>query len=672
MSKKKRKRSTRPGTRRFTLSMQRKLMVMFGLIVAAFLFLSVRIFLINRDNGTEYTMQVLSQQSYTNRTIPYRRGKIMDCKGTVLADSTLVYNVIIDAKQILSEDRYLEPSLDAAETLGLNKAQLRKFIQENESSQYYIAKKNVAYQEKKDYEAWLAEGIEQENSLGLKDENAVFRNVVGIWFEPGYIRTYPSGAAFADLIGFANTANVGSFGIEEYYNDILNGTEGRTYGYLDDNLNLEQTTIDAQNGSNLTLTVDSNIQNIVMKHLNKFGEKYKNKDHKGNGANNIGCIIQNVHTGEILAMGSYPGFDLSDPYDKEALIGMPVLSDKDEATDKYLTKKDVEALSDNDQIRYFNSLWRNYCISSHYEPGSTAKTFTVAAGLESGRVKEDDTFLCEGSLTVGGSRIRCHNVYGDGTLTVGEAVERSCNVALMKMAEQLGNDEFTKYQNVFNFGLKTGIDLADEARTSEYLYSAASMGEADLATNSFGQNFEVTMIQMITAFSSVVNGGIYYEPHVVSRITSSGGAVISTTEPRVLKKTVSEETSKKLREYLIQVVEGDNGTGKTARPAGYRIGGKTGTAETLPRGNGEYVVSFMGFAPAEDPQIAIYVVVDRPNVEKGERQADAKFATGIVRSILTEVLPYMNIYMTQPLSDAEKKELQALGLKDTTSYSRDK
>ncbi len=672
MSKKKRKRSTRPGTRRFTLSMQRKLMVMFGLIVAAFLFLSVRIFLINRDNGTEYTMQVLSQQSYTNRTIPYRRGKIMDCKGTVLADSTLVYNVIIDAKQILSEDRYLEPSLDAAETLGLNKAQLRKFIQENESSQYYIAKKNVAYQEKKDYEAWLAEGIEQENSLGLKDENAVFRNVVGIWFEPGYIRTYPSGAAFADLIGFANTANVGSFGIEEYYNDILNGTEGRTYGYLDDNLNLEQTTIDAQNGSNLTLTVDSNIQNIVMKHLNKFGEKYKNKDHKGNGANNIGCIIQNVHTGEILAMGSYPGFDLSDPYDKEALIGMPVLSDKDEATDKYLTKKDVEALSDNDQIRYFNSLWRNYCISSHYEPGSTAKTFTVAAGLESGRVKEDDTFLCEGSLTVGGSRIRCHNVYGDGTLTVGEAVERSCNVALMKMAEQLGNDEFTKYQNVFNFGLRTGIDLADEARTSEYLYSAASMGEADLATNSFGQNFEVTMIQMITAFSSVVNGGIYYEPHVVSRITSSGGAVISTTEPRVLKKTVSEETSKKLREYLIQVVEGDNGTGKTARPAGYRIGGKTGTAETLPRGNGEYVVSFMGFAPAEDPQIAIYVVVDRPNVEKGERQADAKFATGIVRSILTEVLPYMNIYMTQPLSDAEKKELQALGLKDTTSYSRDK
>ena len=248
-------------------------------------------------------------------------------------------------------------------------------------------------------------------------------------------------------------------------------------------------------------------------------------------------------------------------------------------------------------------------------------------------------------------------------------MERSCNVALMYMADDIGYEDFCEYQNIFNFGLRTNIDLADEARTENLIYNAEDMGEADLATNSFGQNFNVTMIQMITAFCSIVNGGTYYEPHIVSKITSPSGATVKTIEPRVLKKTVSEESCQLLREYMLQVVEGENGTGKTARPAGYRIGGKTGTAETLPRDNGEYVVSFMGYAPADDPQIAIYVVVDRPNVEKGEKQADAKFATGIVRSILTEVLPYMNIYMTEELTDEERAELKELGLKDTTGYT---
>ena len=284
-------------------------------------------------------------------------------------------------------------------------------------------------------------------------------------------------------------------------------------------------------------------------------------------------------------------------------------------------------------------------------------------------VSPDDTYYCEGYLDVAGNRIGCHNIYGDGTLTVGEAVERSCNVALMYMADDIGYEDFCEYQNIFNFGLRTNIDLADEARTENLIYNAEDMGEADLATNSFGQNFNVTMIQMITAFCSIVNGGTYYEPHIVSKITSPSGATVKTIEPRVLKKTVSEESCQLLREYMLQVVEGENGTGKTARPAGYRIGGKTGTAETLPRDNGEYVVSFMGYAPADDPQIAIYVVVDRPNVEKGEKQADAKFATGIVRSILTEVLPYMNIYMTEELTDEERAELKELGLKDTTGYT---
>jgi stage V sporulation protein D (sporulation-specific penicillin-binding protein) len=227
----------------------------------------------------------------------------------------------------------------------------------------------------------------------------------------------------------------------------------------------------------------------------------------------------------------------------------------------------------------------------------------------------------------------------------------------MYMAEAVGKGDFAEFQEIFNFGLKTNVDLAGEARTVGLLYDE-NMGDADLATNSFGQNFNVTMIQMITGFSSLINGGYYYEPHLVDKITTGSGAVVENIEPRVLKRTVSESTSEKLVQYCTATVMetgGDRRTGKTARPAGYAIGGKTGTAQTLPRGNDEYVVSFMGFAPADDPQIAIYVVVDRPNAKK---QDDAKFATGIVRNVLTEVLPYLNIYMTEELSEKEIQELE--------------
>jgi stage V sporulation protein D (sporulation-specific penicillin-binding protein) len=649
--------------------MQRKLIWLFMIILFCFIGLSVRLIVINRNKGQEYTKQVFSQQAYENETIPYKRGKITDCKGTVLADSQLVYNVIVDSKAVLSNDNYLEPTLDALEKLGADAERVREYMQKNPSSQYFIARKNLPYSEKKKYDTQLEEGIKEEDAQKLGDKYRYYSNIKGIWFESNYSRTYPSGDLISDVIGFANGANEGSFGLEEYYNDVLNGTEGRIYGYLDDNLSLERTTVAARDGDNLVLTIDENIQSIVMKHLKRFGEQYQDNDHYGNGANNIGCIIMDVNNGEIKAMASYPSFDLSDPYDTDALLGMPLLTDSGELTGDYISKTTISLLSEEERLQALTSLWRNYCISSTYEPGSVSKPFTVAAGLETGAVSPDDTYYCEGYLDVAGNKIGCHNIYGDGTLTVGEAVERSCNVALMYMADDIGYEDFCEYQNIFNFGLRTNIDLADEARTENLIYKAEDMGEADLATNSFGQNFDVTMIQMITAFSSIVNGGIYYEPHIVSKITSPSGATVKTIEPRILKKTVSEETSTLLKEYMVQVVEGENGTGKTARPAGYRIGGKTGTAETLPRDNGEYVVSFMGYAPVDDPQIAIYVVVDRPNVEKGEKQADAKFATGIVRNILTEVLPYMNIYMTEELTDEERAELQELGLKDTTGYT---
>ena len=304
-----------------------------------------------------------------------------------------------------------------------------------------------------------------------------------------------------------------------------------------------------------------------------------------------------------------------------------------------------------------NSVWKNYCINGTYEPGSVSKLFTVAAGLDSGALEGNEHYMCNGKLNIGGYSIKCHNTYGDGEISIKQAVAESCNVALMYMAFDLGKDQFLTYQELFNFGLKTNIVLAGETRTAALVHNYESMGETELATSSFGQGFNVTMIQEIAAFCSLINGGYYYEPHMVERIIAADGSTVENIAPRVLKQTISEGTSQKVIEYCNAVVT--EGTGKTARPAGYAIGGKTGTAQTIPRGNGEYVVSFMGYAPADDPQIAVYVVVDRPNVGK---QDDAKHATRIVRSVLTEVLPYLNIFMTEELSESEIAELEALDL----------
>ncbi|MBR5361635.1 MAG: cell division protein FtsI, partial [Lachnospiraceae bacterium] len=298
-----------------------------------------------------------------------------------------------------------------------------------------------------------------------------------------------------------------------------------------------------------------------------------------------------------------------------------------------------------------------------YEPGSVSKPLTVASAIECGAIKGNESYNCQGMLEVGGHEIKCHNTYGDGILTVAEGIERSCNVCMMYVAQAEGINNFTKFQHIFNMGLKTNIDLAGEARTASLVYTADNMRSSELATCSFGQGYNCTMIQIIAAFSSLINGGYYYEPHLVKKVINSSGATVENIEPRLLKQTISQDTSDMIISMCNNVVTGEHGTGKTARPAGYIIGGKTGTAETLPRKNNEYVVSFMGYAPVDDPQIAIYVVVDRPNVRY---QDDAKFATRIVRNILTEALPYLGIFMTEELSDKERAELEELKIEITT------
>lgn len=638
--------------RKFTIKMQKKLVVLFIAVLLAFAGLFYQLYRISRDNGEQYKKQVLSQQRYDSTTIPYKRGTILDANGSVLATSEKVYNVILDSVAISEKEEYLEPTLSALQReFGIDTASIRDYIEKNkETSRYHVLAKRLSYSEISDF-------LDMQNEEGSQ--------IKGIWFDEEYKRVYPGNSLACDVIGFTTADNRGNYGLEEYYNDVLSGIPGREYGYLNDDSDLERKTIAAEDGNSLVTTIDANIQSIVEKYLLKFNEEYKDKFHPGNGAENVGCIIMKVDSGEILAMANYPNFDLNDTRNTDALMGMPLLDEKGNKTGEYLTEENMDVLDDEEMLyQHLDALWKNYCISSTYEPGSVAKPFTVAAGVESGKITGTETYNCEGSLEVGGWPIRCHNRYGDGLLTVQEGIERSCNVVMMKVGQAMGTDTFVKFQHIFNFGLKTNIDLQGEARTASLIYTKDTMGSTEMATNTFGQSFNVTMIQMITGFCSLINGGYYYEPHMVSKIVSPSGATVQNIEPRVLKQTISEDTSDMIREYCNTVVTGEHGTGKTARPAGYMIGGKTGTAETLPRKNGQYVVSFMGYAPADDPQIAIYVVVDRPNVQY---QDDAKFATRIVRGILTEVLPYMGIFMTEELSDSEREELETLQIEIRTA-----
>ena len=652
----KQQKKNRPTSQKFTIGMKKKLLVLFILVLMAFVGLGVRLILITKNNGEEYERQVLSQQQYDSTTLPFRRGEILDSNGTILAYSEKVYNVILDAKILLRDSKYLEPTLKALVTeFDLDGTSIRTYLTEHPTSQYYVLAKKLSFEQIANFQEMITPGTDKYNA-----------DIQGIWFESSYVRKYPSGQLACDVIGFTSGDNNGMYGLEEYYNDVLSGTPGREYGYIDDDSKLERTTIPATDGDSIVTTIDGNLQTIVEKYLKEFNDEYTNNFRQGNGANNVGCIMMDVDTGEILAMSSYPFYDLNNPRDKSVLIGMPAVDEKGNKikgesvydSGVYITEEMIEGFTDEELYQNYNALWKNFCITDTYEPGSVAKPFTVATGLEAGAITGNEVYNCEGSLHVGDYDISCHNTYGDGAVSVERGIEISCNVAMMYIGQAIGVDTFTKFQRQFGFGLKTNIDLAGEARTEGLTYTSADMGPTDLAVNTFGQGFNVDMIEMITAYCSLINGGYFYEPHVVKKIVNSSGATVKNIEPRVLRQTVSQSTSDKIIQYCEQVVMGDEGTGRAARPAGYRIIGKTGTAQTLPRGNKQYVVSFMGAAPASDPKIAIYVVIDRPNVQYQENAT--RQATIIVRKILTEALPYLNIPMTEELSEKEQQELEEL------------
>lgn len=649
----------------FSIKMQKKLLFLYVLLLLAFIGLSARLVWITRRNETNYQKQVLSQQGYSSTSIPYRRGNILDAKGTRLAASEKVYNLVIDAKVMTSRVRgemiYLEPTLKAlGEHFPLDMDEIREYVTANQESSWYVPLKRMSYEEISGFVKAQAE----ENS-----------RIKGVWFDTEYKRIYPYGSLAADVVGFTTTDNQGTSGLEEYYNDLLNGINGREYGYLNDDLALERTVKSAVDGYDIHSTIDANLQMIVEKYLKKFNEENQNKARTGNGAENVGCIMMEVNTGEVLAMASYPTYDLNDPRNLQALVGSRMVEQTVNAAGYYEVKKtdtviDEEVLSAmNEDQKYvnLNYLWKNFCIADTYEPGSTVKPFTMAAALEQGAVAPDTRLECTGMLSIGGYDIKCH-AGAQGWLTLEQAIATSCNVGLMRVGQMLGKEDFCKFQQIFNFGLKTNIDLAGEARTASLVYSPENMRTTDLATNSFGQNFNVTMIEVLAGFCSLVNGGYYYEPHVVNKITNASGAVVKNIEPRILKQTVSESTSALIRQYCKAVV--DYGTGTSVKLPGYRASGKTGTGETIDpvtnkRSKTEYVVSFLGCVPAEEPEVAIYVVIDRLNAE---RQDLARYATLLSRSILMEALPYLNIPITEPITEAERAELEALQAELASQY----
>lgn len=626
-----RKRNRKSTVAKFKIYMQKKLAITFGLVVLALFALCAVTIYINAFEGDKYTIKVLNQQEYTSKVIPYKRGEILDRNGNSIATSIKVYNLVIDAKVMLSDERYLEPTVNAinnyfdsiegeriseeiySESDHIDSDKLINEIRNRAESNYWVAIKQLEYDEVKEFMS-LIEGATKED----RKNNAL---VKGVWLEDEYKRMYPFDTLASSVIGFTNKNAEPHIGIEAYYNEYLEGVNGREYGYVNAESNMESVVKNPTNGDTVVSTIDINIQRIVQEKIAEYMEKFKPQ--------RMAVVIANPNTGEILAMADDKNFDLNNPRNMTA----------------YYTEKEINKMDNNEQQEKLNEIWKNYCVSDSFEPGSTAKPFTVAAAYEEGLITPNTTYVCDGHQIVGGWTIDCHKREGHGTITVKQGIAYSCNDAMMQIAAKMGAKTLTDYQTRFGFGFKTGIDLPSENRGLVY---DADMDASSLATNSFGQNFTVNMIQMVSAFSSLINGGYYYEPHVVKEVRTSEGNLIENYSKSVVRQTVTKETCEFIKESLRAVVT--DGTGKGTAISGYTVGGKTGTAQkvdTSGEGTGrlenQYILSFLGCVPCENPQVVCYTLMDTPK----EDPDSTAYNTEFWKAVMSEVLPYLHIDKTE-------------------------
>lgn len=626
-----------------------KLVWLFGIVVLAFVGLGIRITVINASQGKQYSKQVLSQsqQKYDSRVIPFKRGDITDRNGVVLATSEKVYKVILDCKVVNTKEEYVEPTIKAlVDVLGLDEETIREKLEDEttKSSQYQILQSNVSINQKKAFEDYTDVSSDEAKETLTKEEIAERSNVKGVWFEEDYRRVYPLNSTASHLVGFTYTGNTADWGIEGYYSSTLNGVNGRQFGYYNSDDDVEQTIIDPVNGNSVQSTIDLNIQQVVEKYIDKFMTGMASGPRGEQGAANVGVVVANPKNGEILAMATDNPYDLNNPRDLTP----------------YYSDEEIKQMKDKDggtMLEALYGIWQNYCISDAFEPGSTVKPLTIGAALDADVVQPTDTFVCDGYQKFGDTMIRC-SIYprAHGTETLSDLIKHSCNDGLMQIGALLGPEEFLKYQKIFNFGSTTGIDLPGEATGILHSEENLSSGSTELASASFGQGYTCTMIQEIAAICSAINGGYYYQPHVVSKIMNEDGDVIKDIQPVVTKQTVSSDVSALIRQYMGAVMESD-GTGATAKVDGYSMGGKTGTAQKYPREDKKYLVSFIGFAPLDDPQVVVYVVVDEPNAES---QADSLYAQYLYKGIMTEILPYLNIFQDEEVTDKTNAKMSYL------------
>ena len=571
-----------------------------------------KIYRINSKDGDRYRKEALSQQSYTNTVLNYQRGDVKDRNNTTLAVSVRKYDLVLEPRTLGKDEKKKQATVDAiAKTFGVASSVVEEVIQKKPNSMY--------------------EHIDGLKELPAKKVDKFKKQIKkerleGVWFEEVYKRNYPLKTVGASIIGFMNSNNQGTYGVEEQYNSVLNGTTGREYGYFDSNMNLQRTIKEAKDGNSVVLTIDANVQKIIEDEIADFQKN-------GTGAKTIAMMVMNPKNGEILAMASNSTFDLNDPQNLASMY----------------SEQKIAAMTDKEKNENLLSMWSNFCVGSAYEPGSTFKPFTIAAALDENIISGKSTFQCNGVKKVADREIHCSNRNGHGMLDLRHALMESCNAALMDIGLGLGRNKFSKYNKLYGFGQRTGVDLPGE--TSGLIHTKEELNPVELATSSFGQTQTVTMVQMLSGFSSLINGGNYYQPHLVKEIQNSNGDVVKTIDPVVVKRTTSEDTSSKLRSYLKSTVEA--GTAAPAQVKGYSIGGKTGTAEKRPVSAKKYLVSFIGCESAEDPEVAYYVIIDEPHVKD---QAHSTYATEFSSKVMKRVLPFLGQYASSSQTKQDAKQ----------------
>ena len=618
--------------RQFTRRMQSKLMIVFIVLLLALFGLNYRLSAISLKSGNDYSLTVLQQQESTSRTIPYKRGDILDRNGTTLATSIKVYNLVLDPKIIISDDgRYVDDTLQALnKCFGYDIDELRELVYDNPNSSYYVYEKKLSFEQIKEFKE-----MQNSKKTDKKKDKEEKYNIAGVWFEEEYERNYPFSNLACSVVGFTASGNVGVWGLENYYNDFLNGINGREFGYVDSDNNMETTIKAASDGDTIISTIDFNIQTIVEKHIQEYVKEYKPE--------NVAVIVANPNNGEILAMASDRSFNLNDPRNLEGVY----------YKGKTISKKKANKYTDEQKLAIYNEIWRNFCISDTYEPGSTFKPISVAAALEEATAGKEDIYECDGKEFVEDwpEPIKCHNTSGHGKIDLSQVLMFSCNDGMMKVAANLGKEKFSTYQENMGFGMKTGIDLPGESRG--VVLDAKDMSNVDLACYSFGQNFNATAIQMVSAFSSLINGGFYYEPHVVKKIVNANGGIVQNIDKKLVKQTATKDTCEFIKEALRRTIT--EGTGSAAAVDGYVIGGKTGTAQKHDKDKDIYVLSFIGYAPQDNPQVVCYAIVDTPDVDDPSSSA---YASKLFSDVMSEVLPYLNIFKTEDTKteDTKKKD----------------